>query len=364
MYAFKRATIKQVAEQAGVSTQTVSRVINARPDVSPETRDRVQAVIDRLGYQPSAVARSLIGRRTHTIGVVGSGLEYYGPSRTLTGIEKQAAELGYSVLLVLIHEPETEDVGPVLADLRARQVEGIIWAVPEIGGNHRWVRTLARPTVPIVFLSTEPQSDLPVVALANRTGGRLATEHLIAQGYRRIGLVTGPLTWWEARERQVGWQDALIAAALPAEPRQIVEGNWTAASGEDAFARLRAQFPEFDAVVASNDQMAQGLLHAAWTAGVRVPEDLGVVGFDDIPEAAYFIPPLTTMRQESTTLGGTALGVLHRLIAAWHETGRIATLESRWLQPELIVRKSSIAREPERATRLAGLHETWDATRD
>ena len=126
MRAMKRATIKQVASEAQVSTQTVSRVINGRPDVSPETRIRVQQVIERLSYQPSAVARSLIGRRTYTLGVVASGLQYFGPSSTLTGIEKQAADSGFSVLLTLIHEPHTEEIEPVLSDMLSRQVEGII----------------------------------------------------------------------------------------------------------------------------------------------------------------------------------------------------------------------------------------------
>src|SRR5215210_7153458 len=142
MRAVGPVTIKPVAAEAGVSTQTVSRVINGRPDVSPETRETVQQVINRLSYRPSAVARSLIGRRTHTLGVVGSGLQYFGPSSTLVGIERQATDSGFSVLLVLLHQPETADIDSVLADMLSRQVEGIIWAVPEIDNNHRWVYDL------------------------------------------------------------------------------------------------------------------------------------------------------------------------------------------------------------------------------
>jgi LacI family transcriptional regulator len=342
MYPTRRATIKQVAAEAGVSTQTVSRVINGRAEVAETTRERVQSVIARLNYQPNAVARSLIGRRTHTIGVVGSGIEYFGPSRTLAGIENQAAELGFSLLLSLLHVPDTVQVAPVLTEMLSRQVEGIIWAVPEIAGNRHWIREFSRPAVPMVFLTMQPQPDLSVVSLDNRTGGRLATEHLLAQGYQHIALITGPLSWWEAQHRQLGWQEALAAAGHGVTPRQIVEGNWSAASGEHAFLTLRAQYPEMDAVFAANDQMAQGVLHAAWRAQVRVPADLAVVGFDDIPEAAYFIPALTTVRQESTALGRIAVRLLSRLIASWQETGRIATLESAWLQPELIVRASSI----------------------
>jgi LacI family transcriptional regulator len=342
MYETQRTTIKQVAYEAGVSTQTVSRVINSRPDVSQETRLRVQQVIDRLAYRPSAVARSLIRKRTHTIGVVGSGLEYFGPSRTLAGIEKQAGDLGFSVLLVLLHEPETEDLRPVLADMMSRQVEGIIWAAPEIAGNRSWIDNAEQPIVPIVFLTMQARPGLPVVTVDNRAGGRLATQHLLAQGRRHIALVTGPVTWWEARERQLGWEEALTEAGLTIQPHQIAEGNWSPESGELAFTRLRAQFPEMDAVFASNDQMAQGILHAAWKENVRVPGDLAVVGFDDIPEAAYFIPPLTTIRQETNELGRAAVRVLDQLITAWHETGPGAASQPVSLEPRLIVRGSSV----------------------
>jgi LacI family transcriptional regulator len=346
MYANGRATIKQVALEAGVSTQTVSRVLNSRPDVSPETRLRVQQVIARLAYQPSAIARSLIHKRTHTIGVVGSGLEYFGPSRTLAGIEKQAADLGFSVLLNLLHEPETEDLRPVLAEMLSRQVEGIIWAAPEIANNRRWISSVEQQAVPIVFLTMEPRPGSRVVSLDNRAGGSLATRHLLAQGRRRIALVTGPLTWWEARERQLGWREALTAAGLTIQPEQIAEGNWSPESGELAFTMLLAKYPEMDAVFASNDQMAQGILHAAWKENVRVPEDLAVVGFDDIPEAAYFIPPLTTIRQETNELGRAAVRALNQLIADWHEgqtteTDRATAFQSFILEPQLIVRSST-----------------------
>jgi LacI family transcriptional regulator len=347
VYRIKRATIKQVAAEAGVSIQTVSRVINSRPDVAAETRERVQQVIERLAYQPSEVARSLIGQRTRTIGVVASGLEYFGPSSTLAGIEREAAETGWSVLLVLLHEPDSENVEPVLFDMLARQVEGIIWAVPEIAGNHRWIRSLKPPIVPIVFLTMGPTENLSIVAVDNRLGGRLATEHLLANGHRHIGLITGPLTWWEARERRLGWQDALLQAGLGAEERQVVEGDWSAASGEHAFGKLREQFPEVDGVFASNDQMAQGVLHAAWTLNLRVPGDLAVVGFDDIPEASYFIPPLTTVRQQSADLGCSAVRALKRLIDDGHRIDHVAMAQPIILEPKLVVRKSStVPRHP------------------
>ncbi len=335
-------TIKQVAKEAQVSIQTVSRVINDRPDVSEETRDRVLEVIARLDYRPNAIARGLVSRRSQTLGVVGTAPEFYGPSRTVVGIERQANALGYSVLLSIVHEPSTEEIDPILTNLLSRQVEGIVWAVPEIGNNRSWVQhQVPQIAVPIVFLTMQPRSELSVVALDNRAGGRLATEHLVEQGYRQIGLITGPLDWWEARERKLGWEDALSTAGIQYDDRQIFEGDWGAASGEQAFIKLCERFPEMDALFASNDQMAQGVLHGAWISGLRVPDDLAIVGFDDIPEASYFIPPLTTVRQPSEEIGRSAVRVLNGLVDARHRTGSLTPAEPYSLEPELVIRSSS-----------------------
>jgi len=340
-----QVTITQVAREAGVSTQTVSRVINNRPDVSPQTRERVEAVISRLGYQPNAIARSLIRRRSHTLGVVATGLEYFGSSRTLVGIERAANQLGLSLLLCLLHEPATDSGERVIKSLLARQVDGIIWAVPEIGGNRGWLQAVTpRLTVPVVFLSMAPRDGLPVLTMDNRAGGQLAVEHLLAQGFRQIGLITGPADWWETRERQAGWQAALTLAGQPAEASQRVAGDWSASSGERGLVQLLEQCPGLDAVFASNDQMALGLLQAARRLGRRVPDDLAVVGFDDIPEAAFFHPPLTTVRQELIELGTQAVQAVTRRIEARqhrpHEAGALPS-QPQQLAPRLIVRASS-----------------------
>ena len=340
----KRVTIKQVAKDAGVSTQTVSRVINRRPDVAPETRLRVQQIIDRLGYQPSHLARSLIQGHTYTLGVVGTGLEYFGPSHTLSGIEKQAQEMGYKLLLTLMRRPEQSDVEPLLRDMLSRHVEGIIWAVPEIGNNRAWTkREIPQLSVPLVLLSMQPRFNLSVVAVDNRNGGRMATRHLLAQGYRTVGLISGPLEWWEARQRRLGWQDALTEAGKAAEDDLLVEGDWTAGSGERGLRRLLARRPDVDAVFVCNDQMAAGALQAARQMGRRVPDDLAMVGFDDIPESAYLCPPLSTVRQDLTSLGRCAVRELGRRIASGHAQQGQAEVEPKTilLQPQLVVRESS-----------------------
>ncbi len=232
----KRPTIKQVAKAAGVSTQTVSRVINDRPDVSPETRGRIQQVIDELDYRPSALARSLIQQRSYTLGVVTAGLKYNGPSRTLNGITSKAEELGYALLLEEQPRFETEDIEPLLETLLSRHVDGIVWAVQQVGDNHRWVgEILEDVNVPVVFLTMETQPDLSIVGYDNFLGGKIATEHLLQQGYRHIGHISGPLLWWESRQRKAGWQAALTAAGLEPQESHSAEGTWSSSSGEIAF---------------------------------------------------------------------------------------------------------------------------------
>ncbi len=337
----KRVTIKQVAREAGVSTQTVSRVINERPDVAPETRHRVKQVIEHLGYQPSALARSLIHQRSLTLGVVTAGLKYIGPSRTLNGIAGKAEEMGYALLIKELPNFRPNDVQPLINSLLARQVDGIIWAVPEVGNNRDWLEDrLPELAVPMIFLTMQPRAGLSIVSVDNYLGGRMATEHLLKQGYCRIGHISGPLDWWEARQRKEGWQDALLEAGMSMSDEQWVEGNWSSASGDKAIRQLMDQYPGMNAAFVANDQMALSVLQFACQTGLRVPQDLAVVGFDGIPEAAYYWPPLTTIYQDQHTLGCTAVKELVRIVELGQEDTD-ATPKTMLFQPELIVRASS-----------------------
>ena len=341
-----RITIREVARAAGVSTQTVSRVINNRPDVAPETFVRVQDVIKKTGYAPNDLARSLIRGRSHTLGVVAYGLDYFGPSRVLTGIESQAAALGYSIFLNLIHRPEADGMEQVLETLFARQVDAVIWAIPEIGNNRAWALDPSPDfPAPVAFVSGLSRvAGLPLVGVDNRAIGRLATGQLIAGDARRIGIVTGPMDWWEAQQRHLGWRESLEAAGLEADSRLVAAGDWDARSGTQGLYQLLAQGPDIDAVFASNDQMALGVLHVAHRLGRRVPEDLAVVGVDNTPESAHYWPPLTTVRQRLREAGALVVEQLDRLI---QESGRARRQQSAQppastlLQPELIVREST-----------------------
>ncbi len=233
-----RRTIKEVAAAAGVSTQTVSRVINSRPDVSPATRKRVQDVVENLGYQPSALARSLIQQRSYTLGVVTAGLKYIGPSRTLSGITAAAEEGGYSLLLKELSIFDANTIVPIIQGLIAHHVDGIIWAVPEVGENRNWVNQLSLDSeIPIVYLTMEPRQRISVVSINNYLGGRMAVAHLFEQGYRHIGHLSGPMDWWEARQRKAAWKDVLQEAGLEVKDNHWVEGNWSSASGAPAFMR-------------------------------------------------------------------------------------------------------------------------------
>lgn len=340
----RRITIKHVAQEAGVSTQTVSRVINKRPDVAPETRQRVLDVIQQLGYQPSELARSLIQRRSYTLGVVTAGLKFIGPSRTLNGITTKAEELGYALLLKELPHFTTNDIQSLIQFLLARHIDGILWAVPEIGDNRNWVETVLNSIpVPTVFLTMQSRPGIPIVSVDNRLGGVLATQHLLELGRQHIGHISGPLEWWEARQRKQGWQEALHVAGRKVNEAHCVEGNWSASSGETAFQQLLQSYPEMDAVFIANDQMALAALQLANRRGFHIPQDLAVIGFDNIAEAAYFYPSLTTVNQNQHELGCQAVQELVNLIEAAHAGNQTIEPKSFLLAPELIVRDSTVA---------------------
>jgi DNA-binding LacI/PurR family transcriptional regulator len=340
-----RVTIKEVARAAGVSTQTVSRVVNDRPDVSPDTRQRVQEVIERLDYRPSAVARSLIQQRSYTLGVVTAGLKFIGPSMILNGMTGEAEALGYAILLKELPNFDTHDTEPIFQSLISRHVDGIIWAVPEIGDNQRWLKQLSPDMpVPFIFITAPPHSDLPSVDYDNYNGGRMATRHLLEQGFRHIGHISGPLEWLSARQRKEGWQDTLREAGLEVAPSSWIEGNWSSGSGERTFTQLLDKYPQMDAIFVANDQMAMGVLQVACRREIKVPQELGVVGFDGLVESAYYWPPLTTVFQDLHRLGCTAVKELVEIIESTRRGLAYQGPSRLLLQPELIIRDSSVKR--------------------
>jgi DNA-binding LacI/PurR family transcriptional regulator len=319
-----------VARLAGVSHQTVSRVLNDHPHVTAATRARVEQAIEQLGYRRNTAARALVTRRTGVLGVVSIGSSNYGPASTLTGIEAAARVEGYSVSFVSLEQVDRPSMQAALDHLTGAGVDGILVLSPTRSAVEA-VRGLSTD-VPVGTIGGTTSEGRPTVVIDQERGARLATAHLLDLGHRTVHHVRGPDDWLEAEARVAGWRSELGARAVPA-PDCLV-GDWSAASGYAAGRRLAAS-PDVTAVFVANDQMALGVLLALSEAGRAVPEDVSVVGFDDIPEAAYLRPPLTTVRQDFTELGRRCLQQLVALIDD-RPAGVRATIE-----PELLVRASS-----------------------
>ncbi len=309
----QRVNIKRVAREAGVSTQTVSRVINNRPDVSSETRRHVQQIITRLGYQPNAIARSLVSNRTHTLGLITSDFADYFFSQVIAGAEAEARQRGYFFMLGSTQRnPEDEPV--YIRLLTERHVEGILWARPSAEPDDRHLRGLLEEGVPVVTTAYHlPREVLTVVDVDNLDGGFQATQCLLDQ-HRRVAMITGPATWKSVLDRSNGYRRALEQASLPFDADRVVEGDWSYASGYRAMRELLSRGGAITGVFAQNDQMAIGAMHALREGGRRVPDDVAVVGYDDIPVAEFCDPPLTTIRQPMCEVGQVATRLLIQAI--------------------------------------------------
>ncbi len=305
----------------GVSTQTVSRVINKRPDVSPETRRAVEAAIAEHGFQPSAVARSLVQRRSRMLGVIVAGLRFYGVAQTVNGMAEASEAAGYSIILKELASFDVPDIVPVVDFFVAHRVEGIIFAPPQMDANIRHLQEqLPASTPPVIFLKAEPSEKFTSIGIDNVAAAADMTRHLIALGRRRVAHLSGPLEWREARDRRDGWLRAVAEARL--EPGPTASGDWSSASGATAFTRILEEDPTIDALFAGSDQMALGALHVANARGIRIPEQLAVTGFDGLPEAAQFTPSLTTALQPLREIG--TMAVTELLASLEKDAGRPA----------------------------------------
>jgi DNA-binding LacI/PurR family transcriptional regulator len=323
--------MSDVGRLAGVSHQTVSRVINGSPHVRPETRARVLAAMEELGYRPNPVARALVTGRSKMLGVVSFDTTLYGPASTLFGIERAAHEAGYFIIVASLEALDRSSVADAVERLRRQGVEGILVIAPHAETGEA---LLHAPTgVPLVAAEAGPERGAPVVAVDQVTGAVSATQHLLELGHRTVWHISGPRNFTEARQRREGWRATLEAAGAHV-PEPLV-GDWSPRAGYELGGRLTGD-PNVTAVFVANDQMALGLLRAMHEAGRAVPGELSVVGFDDIPEAAYFLPPLTTVRQDFIEMGRRSLRMVLRTI----ETGRRASAEP-LVPPELIVRAST-----------------------
>jgi DNA-binding LacI/PurR family transcriptional regulator len=319
-----------VARLAGVSHQTVSRVLNDHPNVRPQTRRSVLAAISELGYRPNAAARTLVTRRTRTLGVISFDTTLYGPASMLHGIEA-AAQHSWFVSIASLPALDRRSVAAAVDRLLGQGVEGIIVIAPKTSA----VSALGRVPggVPLVAVGCGTHAPLTSAAVDNAAGAAQATRYLLDLGHRTVHHVAGPASWLDAQERVTGWRRVLREARAP-EP-ELMAGDWSSASGYRIGHQIAAD-PEVTAVFCGNDHMALGLLRALAEQGRRVPGDVSVVGFDDIPESAYFLPPLTTVRQDFGELGRRALGMLVEMINGRQPPGTCLRIP-----PHLVARASA-----------------------
>jgi len=326
------ANIFDVARLAGVSHQTVSRVINDRPNVRPATRERVEQAIAQLHFSPSPAARALVTRRTRTIGLVTPGISDYGPTSIAVQFNFAARAARYYVQSVSASSDEPQGIRTVIEGLLRQRVDAIVLVVTDVA-----VLELVRSldiAVPVVAAASTPRRSPLIVSIDQYRGARAAVRHLAELGHSRVLHLGGPRTALDAIERLRGWRDELAVHRF--ETVQPIFGDWSAASGHRLGAELDVR--PGDALFVANDHMSIGVLSALRERGLRVPEDVSVVGFDDVPEAGYLFPPLTTVRQDFGMLGEI---IMQKVLIAVEEPG--SATEDTPLPTHLVVRQSTRA---------------------
>jgi len=333
-----RPTLLDVARLSGVSYQTVSRVINDHPYVSKETRQRVQAAIDTLGYRPSKAATKLASKSSKIIAIVLYGSWFPGMAEIALNVELAAKTSGFDVILINITEPK-EQLVEALDNVKAWVVDGIILIVPVQGLPFEEVHALCGGT-PVVQIDSQRSPGIPSAIIDETYGTQQMGEHLIALGHSRCYEIAGSLDWFSAQVRHEACAQVFIAHGM--EPPRTVEANWTVSGGYRAAKRILEEGQDFTAIIAANDSMAFGAIRALYEAGLSVPEDVSVVGFDDAPEAAYFFPPLTTVRRNLIQLGITGFEYLMQIM-----DDPDTPAQPRVLLPRVIFRQSTrAARRP------------------
>ncbi|MBF8191227.1 LacI family DNA-binding transcriptional regulator [Nonomuraea sp. K274] len=319
-----------VAVLAGVSAMTVSRVLNAPDRVRAETRARVLAAVRELDYRPNQAARQLVTGRSGVLGVVSIDTTLYGPAATLYCIERAARHAGYNVSIASLSSLNRKSMEEGVQRLRAQAVDGVIIVAPHESASDGLRHLPAE--MPVVAVDAGDDIPVPVVKVDQAAGAARATRHLLSLGHETVWHVAGPADWLDANGRIDGWRGVLEAAGRPVP--EVLRGDWSSRSGYQLGRRLAGE-PGVTAVFVANDQMALGVLRALREAGRRVPEDVSVAGFDDIPESAYFWPPLTTVRQDFGQVGSYAFHLLLDRMAGVEPEAR------RLIEPELVVREST-----------------------
>lgn len=325
-------TIRDVARQAGVSHQTVSRVINGSESVLPETRTLVETAIEQLGYRPNAIARSMARGSTHTLACISPNLTDYTFASIIEGAEIEARQAGYFLLSSSANNPDA--FGKLVDELVGhRRVDGLIVINPYSDERFEYIPR----DFPLVFVGASAhEKNVCSVSLDDEKVAYEATRHLISLGHTKIALVTGPMEEDCSRDRTQGYRRALQESGIAFDESMVIEGDWSATSGQDALLSFVGQGRVPTAVFAQNDRMAMGVLRAARDVNIKVPSQLAVIGVDDMPLSSYFDPPLTTMRQDMPRIGQEATRMLLDIIQK-----KDTVLRDLKLPAQLVVRRST-----------------------
>lgn len=344
----RRPTIREVAAQAGVSHQTVSRVINADGYVAEATRTRVQQAIRQLNFVPNGIARSLSSRRSHTLGVVSNDISDHSFAEMAAGAEAEARRQGYYLIIGSVEDAVPEDEEAYLRLMQQRRIEGLIVARPRLGRASWKLLAGIADSIPTVAIASRLEAlRLHSVDIDNHNGGRLAANHLLEQGHRAIATITGPLDWPSAQARLQGATKALKDAGDDNEMAIASSDEWDVEGGRAAMLELLRSGRKFTAVIAQSDLLALGAIAELQANGRSVPADVSVVGYDDIPVARYMTPALTTIRQPMNAVGARAVRMLAEELARPAGSGR-ARRRHELVDVSLVVRQS-VAR-PARST--------------
>jgi DNA-binding LacI/PurR family transcriptional regulator len=322
-----------VAALAGVSHQTVSRVLNNHPNVAEQTRNRVNAAIAQLGYRPNRAAKALVTGRSHLVGVVAQNSMLYGPASVLASIEQAAADAGFGVTIASVRRLDRESLLEAVDRHLQQRVAGIVVIAP-VASAKEAIASIP-DDVPLVAVDGDPEQQTSLVTVDQAEGARLATQHLLDMGHRTVWHVSGPPDWFDSAGRIAGWRRTLLDAGADVPP--LVRADWSAASGYQA-GQMLARMADVTAVFAANDHLALGIVRALHERGRQVPAEISVVGFDDVPESAYFLPPLTTIRPDFDEVGRRTLAVLLDRLSGHHGTEQRLVIA-----PTLVVRDSVAA---------------------
>lgn len=307
-------TIADVAKRAGVSTATVSRVLTGVGRARLETRERVIAAASELRYRPSGIARSLKLKTTQTLGLIVTDIENPFFPELVGAVEDAARAAGFALLLCNAADDPEREVSS-LDLLIERRVDGVIIAASSLPADHSaWLESIPVPVVLVNCVGKD--APRPAIWSDNVRGGQIAAEHLLGLGHRRIGILTAEPRHWDAADRAAGARAALVDAGISPDDIVVGHGSADVASGEAAMKDVLARAPDISGIVAYNDQTAIGAMRAIRASGRRIPDDVSVVGFDDVELAGYVEPPLTTIAQATAAMGHWAVERLQRLLAA------------------------------------------------